>query len=151
MEYQLTPFVEPLHALLLSCLIANLWWYMALLASSLVPYPCLRQGQAKVEQGMLVVTDIAHEDVDLAPVATPLALDPHRVRAAFGETAGIERDDAIGLAQLIGHLTDQHPDQRAMIPWCGANECLDDLSFDTTNVAMSSAFFPGKWDSSPWR
>ena len=84
---------------------------------------------------MVVLTDVAHEDadlavVDLAPVATPLALDPDRVRAAFGETARIEDDDAIGLAQAIGHLSDQHLDQRAMVPWRGADEFLDDLSFD---------------------
>jgi hypothetical protein len=75
---------------------------MALLASSLVPYPFLGQVQAKVEQGMLMVTDVAHEDadlavVDLAPVPTPLALHPHGVRATLGKTARIEGNDAIGL------------------------------------------------------
>jgi hypothetical protein len=60
---------------------------------------------------MVVTRDVPHEDadltvVDLASVATPLALDPYRVHAAFGKTAGIERDDAIGLAQPSGHLAD---------------------------------------------
>jgi hypothetical protein len=65
--------------------------------------------------------DIAHEDtdlavVDLAPVPTPLALHPHGVRAALGKTARIEGDDAIRLPQPLGHLADQHGEQRAMIP-----------------------------------
>ena len=75
---------------------------------------------------MILVTNVAYEDadlavVDLAPVATPLALDPDRVQAAFGETARIKGDDAIGLAQAISHLTYQHLDQRPVGPWCGAN------------------------------
>jgi hypothetical protein len=58
---------------------------------------------------MVVARDVAHENahlavVDLAPVATPLTLDAYRVRAALGKTAGIEGDDAIGLAQPLGHL-----------------------------------------------
>src|SRR2546425_11566581 len=84
---------------------------------------------------MVVFRDIAHEHtdlagVDLASVATPLALDPDRVRAALGETARIEGDDAIGLTQSISYLGHQHLDQRAMIPWRGTDECLDDLSLD---------------------
>ena len=59
---------------------------------------------------MLVARDVAHEDADLtivnlASVATPLAFDAHRMRAPFGETARIEGDDAIRLAQAIGHLS----------------------------------------------
>ena len=34
--------------------------------------------------------------VDLAPVATPLALDAPRLGAAFGKAAQIEGDDALG-------------------------------------------------------
>jgi len=91
---------------------------VAWLASSLVPYPSLGQGQAEVEQGMLVVTDVAHEDTDLAvidlsPVATPLALDAYGMRATFGETAGIESDDTIRLAQSIGYLTNQTTSRHA--------------------------------------
>jgi hypothetical protein len=60
---------------------------------------------------MVVARDVAHEHADLAvvnlaPVATPLPFDAHRVRTAFGETAGIESDDAIGFAQPISHLSD---------------------------------------------
>src|SRR5256886_8355743 len=84
---------------------------------------------------MVVVRDVAHEHADLAvvnfaPVATPLALDAHRVRAAFGDTTGIESDDAIGLAQSSSHLINQHLEQRSMIPWCGTDEVLNDLSLD---------------------
>src|SRR5262249_28783012 len=101
--------------------------YVAFLASWLVACPLLGQRQAEVEQDMVVVRDVAHEHADLAvvnlaPVATPLALDAHRVRAAFGETAGIESDDAIGLAHAIGHLTNQHLEQRSMLPWGGTDE-----------------------------
>jgi len=121
---------------------------MALLASSLVPYPFLGQGQAKVEQGMLMVTDVAHEDADLAvvylaSVATPLALDPHRVGAAFGATAGIESDDAIEGAQSIDHLTNQHLDQWSMIPWCSADEGLDDLALDLDERCDILGILPG--------
>jgi len=84
---------------------------------------------------MVMGTDVAHEDahlavVDLAPVATQLAFHPQRMRAAFGETARIEGDDAIGLAQAIGDLSHQHLDQRAMIPRGRPDACLQDLSFD---------------------
>jgi hypothetical protein len=84
---------------------------------------------------MVLLTDVAHEHADLAvvnlsPVATPLPFYAHRVRTAFRETAGIESDDAIGLAQSIGHLTNQHLEQRLMIPWCGTDEVLNDLSLN---------------------
>src|SRR5215831_15491190 len=61
---------------------------------------------------------------------TPLAFDPDRMGTALGETARIEGDDAIGLAQAMHHLRDQHLKQGSMIPWCGADEGLDDLSLD---------------------
>jgi len=59
---------------------------------------------------MVVMGDVAHEDTDLAVVnlpsmAAPLALHPHRVRAALGKAAGIEGDDAIAFAQPLGHLS----------------------------------------------
>jgi hypothetical protein len=63
-------------------------------------------------------------------MTTPLPFDAYRMRAAFGETAGIEGDDAIGFTQLIRHLPDQHCHQRPMILGCGADEVLDDLSLD---------------------
>ena len=68
--------------------------------------------------------------VDLPPVATPLALHPHRMRAALGEAARIEGDDAIGFAQSLGHLTHQYPDQRPVVPWCDTNKVLQDQAFD---------------------
>jgi len=48
-----------------------------------------------------MIADVAQEHADLASidcasVPTPLAFDPDRVRAALGETARIEGDDAIG-------------------------------------------------------
>src|SRR5215471_11423304 len=52
------------------------------------------------------------------------------MRAAFGETARIEGDDAIGLAQPLGYLPHQHPDQRPMVPWCDTDKVLQDLSLD---------------------
>ena len=78
---------------------------------------------------MVVARDVPHEHahlavVDLAPVATPLALHPHRMRAPLGEAAGIEGDDAIGFPQLLDHLPNQHVNQRAMIPGGGADERL---------------------------
>ena len=84
---------------------------------------------------MVVTRDVAHEHADLAvvnlaPVATPLPFDAHRVRAAFGETARIEGDDAIGLAQPLGHLPHQHPDQRPVVPWGDTDKVLHDLSLD---------------------
>src|SRR5215470_16996664 len=84
------PRVEHLQALFLPCLIAYLQRHMACLTSVLVPCPVLGQKQAEVEQGMVVARDVAHEDPDLAvvhlaPVAAPLALHAHRVRAALGE------------------------------------------------------------------
>src|SRR5262249_59771508 len=95
---------------------------------------------------MLLISNVAHEDtalavVDVAPMATPLAFDPDRMDPPLGETARIEGDDAIGLAQAMHHLRDQHLKQWSMIPWGGADEGLDDLSRSiSTKVAMSSAF-----------
>ena len=84
---------------------------MACLASWFVACSLCWQRQAEVEQGMIVARDVPHEDADLAvvhlaPVATPLALDPHRVRATLGKTAGIEGDDALRVTQPFGHLSD---------------------------------------------
>src|SRR5215471_14404752 len=98
---------------------------MACLASLLVPCPLLGKGQAEVKQGMIMVRDVAHEDpdlavVDLPPVATPLALHPHRMRAALGEAAGIEGDDTIGCALPM-------------------NACMTRRS-TSTRAAISSAF-----------
>jgi hypothetical protein len=131
----LTPLVQHLQALLGPRVILHLRRDMACLAPWLVPGPVLGQGQAKVEQGMIAATDVAHEDahlavVDLAAVPAPLTLDPDRVRAALREAAGIKGDDAIGFAQLLNDLSDQYRDQRAMIPGSGANEVLDDLALD---------------------
>jgi hypothetical protein len=131
----ISPLVEHLQALLLARLIPYLRWHMTFLASPHVPCPVLRQIQPEVEQGMVVVTDIAHEHTDLAvvdfsSVAAPLPFDTYRMRATFKETTGIEGNDAIRLTQSIGHLTHQHLDQRAMRPWGGANKFLQDLSLD---------------------
>src|SRR5262245_63139034 len=109
------PPVEHLQTLLLACLIPHLPRHMACLASLCIPGPLLRKEQAEVEQRMVAARDVPHEHpdlaiVDLAPVAAPLALDAHRVRASFGETTGIKGDDAIGFPQLLDHLTNQHPD-----------------------------------------
>src|SRR5262245_46833828 len=84
---------------------------------------------------MVVTRDVPHEDADLAvvhlaPVATPLALDPHRMRPALGETTGIEGDDPSGFAQPLGHLSDSHSHQGTMIPGHRADEVLDDLALD---------------------
>jgi len=105
--------VDPQHfqALLMPGLIPNLLWHVAFLASVLISYPFLRQGQAEVEQRMLLTTDVAHEYtdlavVDLAPVAAPLPFHPYRMRAPLGKATGIKGDDAIGFAQPIGHLPD---------------------------------------------
>ena len=54
-RHLIPPRVEHLQALLLPGLIAHLWWHVACLASLLVACPLLRQGQAEVEQGMVVV------------------------------------------------------------------------------------------------
>src|SRR5688572_19902842 len=100
-QHLITPRVEHLQTLLLSRVIPHLRWDMACLTPWLIPCPGLGQGQAEVEQGMVVARDVSHEDaylavVDLASVATPLALHPNRMRAPLGEAAGIESNDAVG-------------------------------------------------------
>ena len=106
---------------------------MAFLASLLVSCPLLGQGQTEVEQGMVVARDVAHEHpdlavVNLAPVAAPLALHPHRMGATLGKTARIKGDDTIGFSQPLDPLSDQHRHQWPMIPGDGTDEVLDDLS-----------------------
>ena len=108
---------------------------MTCLTPLLVSCPVLGEGQAEVEQGMIVARHVPHVHahlavVDLAPVATPLTLHPHRVGAPLWETAGIEGDDAIGFPQPIDHLSDQHLDQRPMVPWRRADEFLYDQALD---------------------
>jgi len=61
MRHLITPRVEHFQALLMPGLIPNLLWHVAFLASVLISYPFLRQGQAEVEQRMLLTTDVAHE------------------------------------------------------------------------------------------
>ena len=78
------------------------------------------------------------------PMTTPLAFDAHRMRPAFGKAARIKGDDAIGLAQSTGHLRHQHLDQRAMIPWCDADEFLYDLSLDIDEGGDVLGIFPGQ-------
>src|SRR5713226_854029 len=62
------PLVEHLQTLLVAGLIPYLRWHVAFLASWFVSCPLLRQGQAEVEQGMLVARDVSHEDADLTGV-----------------------------------------------------------------------------------
>jgi hypothetical protein len=82
-----------------------------------------------------VVRDVPHEDadlavVDLAPVATPPALHPDRMRAPLREAAGIKGDEAIGLPQRLDYLPHQHTPQGAMIPGGSADELLQDVALD---------------------
>src|SRR5215813_6679463 len=103
---------------------------------------------------MVMVRDVAHKHtdlavVDLAPVAAPLALHAHRMRAALGKTAGIEGDDAIGLPQSLGHLANQHGEQRAMSPRDGADEVLDDLSLHIDERRNVLSIFAGQVRQEP--
>ena len=98
---------------------------------------------------MRIIRDLAHEDADLAvvdfaPVATPLAFDPDRMDTPLGETARIEGDDAIGLAQAMDHLRHQHLDQGTMIPGRSANELLDDQSLDINERGDVLGIFAGE-------
>ena len=156
MGHLITPRIEHLHTLLLPRMIAHLCGHVACLAAALVACPLLGQGQAKVEQGMVLAGDIPHEHahlagVDLAPVATPLALHAHRMRPPLGKAARIKGDDAIGFAQPLGHFSDQHRDQRAMIPPCCPDEVLQDLSIDIDQGRDLLSILAVHWDSSPWR
>src|SRR5262252_8822153 len=133
MRHLRPPQVEHLQTLFLSRLILHVRRHVACSASLLVSCPLPRQGQPEVEQGMVMVRDVAHKHtdlavVDLAPVAAPLALHAHRMRPALGEAAGIEGDDAIGGAQPLGHLSDSYGYQGTMIPWHRADAVLDDLA-----------------------
>ena len=129
------PRVEPLQALLVPRVIPHLRRNMARRTPLCIPCPVLGQGQAEVEQGMIGVRDVPHADaalavVDLAPVATPLALHPDRMRAPLGEAAGIKGDEAIGLPQLLDHLPHPHTHQRAMLPGGSADALLQDEALD---------------------
>jgi len=68
--------------------------------------------------------------IDLASVATPLALHAYCMRAPLREAAGIEGENAIGFPHLREHLPNQHARQRAMIPGGGADELLQDQALD---------------------
>src|SRR5499425_3709817 len=82
--YLLSPRVEHLQTLLVPRVIPYLRRDMALRTPLRIPCPVLGQGQAEVEQGMVVARDVPHENthlavIDFAAVAAPLALHPHRM------------------------------------------------------------------------
>ena len=56
----------------------------------------------------------------------------HQPGIAGPENLGVPvaHADYVGLAQSIGHLTNQHLEQRSMLPWGGTDEVLHDLSLD---------------------
>src|SRR5262245_39511589 len=110
MRHLFTPRVEHLQALVVTRLISHRRRDMTFLPPSLVPRPVLGERQPEVEQGMIVARHIPYvhpylTGVDFAPVATPLPLHPHRMRAPLGEAAGIEGDHPIGFTQPIDHLS----------------------------------------------
>ena len=76
-------------------------------------------------------------------------LTPDRVRAALGETARIEGDDASGLAQLMDYLRHQYLDQGTVIPWRGAHELLDDLALDINERGDVLGIFVGQVRQQP--
>ena len=131
----LAPQVEHLQTLLMSRAILHLLWHMACLAPLLVSCPVLGEGQAEVEQGMIAARHVPHVDadltvVDLAAVATPLPFHPHRMRPPLREAAGIKGDHPIGFPQPLDDLSDQHLDQRPMVPGRRADELLHDQALD---------------------
>jgi len=63
-------------------------------------------------------------------MAAPLALHSYRMPAPLREAARIKSDHAIGFPQLLDHLSDQHREQRAMIPGRGADERLHAQALD---------------------
>src|SRR5262245_57169788 len=108
---------------------------MTLLTSVCVPRPLFGKVQPEVEQGMIVARDVPHEDadlavVDLAPVATPLALHPDRMRPALGKAARIKGDNPIGFPQPLDHLSHQYRDQRPVVPERGPDEGLHDQALN---------------------
>jgi len=124
------------------------------LASPLVACPFLGQGQPEIEQSMLILTNVAHEDaalagVALAPMPTPLAFDADRMDTARGEATRIEGDNAIGVAEAMDDLRHQHLDQRAMIPWRSAHELLEDLSLDINQRGDVLGIFTGQVREQP--
>ena len=105
---------------------------------------------------MVVATDVSHEDVDLAvvdlaAVTTPLALNPHQMRTPLGKTTRIKGDDASGFAEPINYLSNQHLNQRAMIPRRSANEVLHDQALGIDQRRDVLGILGGKWDRRPVR
>src|SRR5262249_57344260 len=150
----LTPLVKHFQALLLPCLVTHLGRYMACLAPWRITYPFLGQRQPEIEQGMLIISNVAHEDADLtvidfAPGPTPLPVDPDRLGATLGEAARIEGENTIGLAQAMDHLRHQHLDQRTMIPWHRADEGLQDLSLNIDERGDVLGILPGQVRQQP--
>src|SRR5207253_5916893 len=97
----------------------------------------------------VVAGDVAHAHtalavVDLPPMATPLALHPHRVPAAVGETAGIKRAHASGFPHPLDHGGDQDLDQRAVIPGGGTEEVWENLALDIDERRDVRGILPGQ-------
>src|SRR6266498_1500437 len=96
---------------------------------------------------MIVARHVAHVHsdltvVDFTAVATPLALHPHRMRTTLWKAARIKGDHAIGFPQPLSHLSDQHLEQRAMIPGRRADERdRKSTRLNSSHVRISYAVF----------
>jgi hypothetical protein len=95
--------------------------------------PFARQVEPEVDEGVLVVPDIAEEDADLAVVdlpepAAPLPLDADRGGPLLGEGRGVEDEDCVGSTDRAGDLAVQLIDQGPMVPVDLADEPLDRLA-----------------------
>jgi hypothetical protein len=100
------------------------------LAARPVLGPLLGQVEPDIDQGMLAVRGVAHEDPDLAVVALaeppePVALHPDRGGPLLGESRGVEDDHPVGGAQRAAHLARQLAQQGLMLPGGGADEMLE--------------------------
>ena len=91
--------------------------------------PLLGQVEPDIDQGVLVVRGVGHEDADLAVVdlaepPEPLPLHARRGVALLGEARGVEDDHAVGGADRPAHLAGQLAQQRPVVPGGRADEVL---------------------------
>ncbi len=132
-------FVEHLQGQFVPGAETHLRGHAGLLAAPFVLGPVLGQVEARIDQGVALVADVAEVDTDLAvfdfaKAAAPLALYAHGLGALLGEGGGVEDQDGGVLTQTVADLAGKFADQRGMVPVNLSDELLEPLAFSVMEV-----------------
>ena len=125
----LAVLAEHLQRLLVTGLETHALGHARRLLATAIAGPLLGQVEPRVDQNVLVPSNVGHVNrhlaiVDLAVASAPLPGHAHRLPPLLAKRRRIEHDDRVRLAQFVAHLGDQRPHQRPRIPLGRADEVL---------------------------